>query len=118
MNAEAINTIIDAGRAAGRETALKAACEPWKLCSGDPPDWDSPLMDVWQAAICWTLRIVGATLGAKDWETGDGSETLDGDVAAEVGNIMRAAGLVNSDGDPITRDELAALLRPKLTLVK
>lgn len=97
---------------------LVEACEPWKTCSGDPPDWDSPLMNVWQAAIVWTLQIVGGVVGAKDWEGGDGSETLDGDVAAEVTNIMRAAGLVNSEGDPITREDLAALSRPKLALVK
>ena len=89
-------------------TDLNEACEPWKMCSGDPPDWDSPLMNVWQAAICWTLSIVGKQLGATDWEGGDGTETLDGDVAQEVMNIMRAAGLVNKDGDPIRREDLAA----------
>ncbi len=97
---------------------LNEACEPWKMCCGDPPDWDSPLMNVWQAAIIWTLGIVGEVVGAKEWERGDGSETLDGDVSAEVTNIMRAAGLVNSDGDPITGKELSALTKPKLAVVK
>lgn len=88
---------------------IAEACKPWELCSGDPPPWDSPLMNVWQAAICWTLAIVGKSLGAEDWEGGDGSETLDGDVSAEVTHIMRAAGLVNRDGDPITREDAAVI---------
>lgn len=88
---------------------IEQACEPWKHCSGEPPPWDSPLMNVWQAAICWTLDIVGGALGAETWERGDGSETLDGDVAAEVTHIMRAAGLVNKDGDTITKADLATL---------
>lgn len=89
-------------------TTVEQACEPWKHCTGGPPDWDSPLQNVWQAACCWTLDIVGRALGAEDWECGDGSETIDGDIAAEVGNIMRAAGLVNKDGDMITKADLAA----------
>lgn len=54
-----------------------------------------------QRAIQWTLNLVGRHLGAKDWEGGDGSETVEGDVSAEIDNIMRAAGLVDGHGDVV-----------------
>lgn len=54
-----------------------------------------------QRAIQWTLNLVGRHLGAKEWEGGDGSETVEGDVSAEINNIMRAAGLVDGHGDVV-----------------
>lgn len=57
-----------------------------------------------QLAMGWTLQLVGKMLGAKDWAQGDGSETVEGDCAHEVQNIMTAAGLVTADGDMLTAD--------------
>ena len=51
-----------------------------------------------QLAMSWTLRLVARTLGVKDWVGGDGSETVEGDVSAEIWNILTEAGLVDDDG--------------------
>lgn len=62
-----------------------------------------------QEGIGWTLRQVGEALGAKSWESGDGTETVEGDVWHELQNIMAAAGLVTPAGDMLTGSYLATL---------
>ena len=57
-----------------------------------------------QAGIAWAMRQWGETLGLKTWEMGDGSESVEGDVGAEIHTILVDAGL----RDPDT-NEMAAL---------
>lgn len=57
-----------------------------------------------QAGIAWTMRQWGETLGLKTWDMGDGSESVEGDVGAEIHTILVDAGL----RDPET-NEMAAL---------
>lgn len=57
-----------------------------------------------QAGISWTMRQWGEALGLKTWTQGDGSESVEGDVGAEIHTILVDAGL----RDPET-NEMAAL---------
>lgn len=57
-----------------------------------------------QAGIAWTMRQWGETLGLKTWTMGDGSESVEGDVGAEIHTILVDAGL----RDPET-NEMASL---------
>lgn len=57
-----------------------------------------------QAGIAWTMRQWGETLGLKTWTQGDGSESVEGDVGAEIHTILVDAGL----RDPET-NEMASL---------
>ncbi len=57
-----------------------------------------------QAGIAWTMRQWGEALGLKTWTQGDGSESVEGDVGAEIHTILVDAGL----RDPET-NEMAAL---------
>lgn len=88
------------------------ADRPSPLSEGDDPD--GPGFDIYdpdaQRVMSWTMNVVGDMLGAETWEGGDGSESVEGDLQAEVIHIMRAAGLVNADGDILTRADVAALL--------
>lgn len=60
-----------------------------------------------QAGIMWTMRQWGETLGLTTWAQGDGSESVEGDVGAEIHTILVAAGL----RDPET-NEMARLATP------
>jgi|GEM_PF-2971447 len=60
-----------------------------------------------QTGIAWTMRQWGETLGLTTWTQGDGSESVEGDVGAEIHTILIDAGL----RDPET-NEMAAL-RPQ-----
>lgn len=57
-----------------------------------------------QAGIAWTMRQWGEALGLKTWTQGDGSESVEGDVGAEIHTILVDAGL----RDPET-NQMAAL---------
>lgn len=57
-----------------------------------------------QVGIAWTMRQWGETLGLKTWDMGDGSESVEGDVGAEIHTILVDAGL----RDPET-NEMATL---------
>lgn len=46
-----------------------------------------------QEAIQWTMVQWGTALGLKTWTQGDGSESVEGDVHAEINNILVDAGL-------------------------
>lgn len=46
-----------------------------------------------QQGIAWTLRQVGHAVGLTQWDAGDGSETVEGDVGAEIHTILVDAGL-------------------------
>lgn len=61
-----------------------------------------------QAGIAWTMRQWGETLGLTRWDQGDGSESVEGDVGAEIHTILVDAGL----RDPET-NETAALRAPQ-----
>ena len=63
-----------------------------------------------QAGIAWTLRQVGEALGLTTWTQGDGSESVEGDVGAEIHTILVDAGL----RDPET-NEMAALASPPVS---
>ena len=60
-----------------------------------------------QEGIAWTMRQWGEALGLTTWTQGDGSESVEGDVGAEIHTILIDAGL----RDPET-NEMAAL-RPQ-----
>ncbi|WP_309628769.1 hypothetical protein [Brevundimonas sp.] len=62
-----------------------------------------------QRAISWTLNQVGRQLGAEAWTEGDGSESVEGDVACEIANIMRAANMVDPDGEPLRKETVVLL---------
>lgn len=57
-----------------------------------------------QEGIAWTMRQWGETLGLTTWTQGDGSESVEGDVGAEIHTILSEAGL----RDPET-NEMATL---------
>ena len=57
-----------------------------------------------QEGIAWTMRQWGEALGLETWTQGDGSESVEGDVGAEIHTILVDAGL----RDPET-NEMAAL---------
>lgn len=57
-----------------------------------------------QEGISWTMRQWGEALGLTTWTQGDGSESVEGDVSAEIHTILVDAGL----RDPET-NEMAAL---------
>ncbi|GGZ22056.1 hypothetical protein [Asticcacaulis endophyticus] len=74
--------------------------------SDEPQPNDTDELDLYddkvQQAISWTLDQVGAALGAENWDGGDGLESVEGDVYVEIANILKAAGLVDAEGEPIT----------------
>lgn len=82
---------VDADNAG--KSALKSACEPWQHCVGDPPEWDSPLMDVWQAALTWSESLIAKDLGVESYEPGDGTESLEGDYLGSIKSILSHAGM-------------------------
>lgn len=61
------------------------------------PDRDAVVPDLYddkvQEGISWTMRQWGETLGLTTWTQGDGSETVEGDVGAEIHTILVDAGL-------------------------
>jgi len=63
-----------------------------------------------QEAISWTLRQVGEAVGLKTWDGGDGSETVEGDVAQEIMTILTDAGLYDPEDGRFA--ELAAAPAP------
>lgn len=46
-----------------------------------------------QQGIAWAMRQWGEALGLTAWTQGDGSETVEGDVGAEIHTILVDAGL-------------------------
>ena len=46
-----------------------------------------------QEGISWAMRQWGEALGLTTWTQGDGSESVEGDVGAEIHTILVAAGL-------------------------
>lgn len=60
-----------------------------------------------QEGISWTMRQWGEALGLTTWTQGDGSESVEGDVGAEIHTILVDAGLRDAE-----TNEMAAL-RPQ-----
>lgn len=55
------------------------------------------------------IEILARALGVKQWEGGDGTETWDGDVSVEIGNVLKAAGVYEDEnGTVATHAALAA----------
>ena len=86
------------------------ACLPFQYAQGAPPPWDSPLGRVWQTAVSWTLNLVGEQLGATRWNRDGGSEDVEGDMIAEIRNLIGAAGLVDAHGDPLDAEGIRRLV--------
>jgi len=61
-----------------------------------------------QAGISWTMRQWGEALGLTTWTQGDGSESVEGDVGAEIHTILVDAGL----RDPETNDMATLAAQP------
>lgn len=83
--------------------AIQRAYDEWSR-AGMPnePFADAHLDRVFQAGICYALHLFGKHyMGVEQWDGGDGTETIDGDVLVEIGNIFRAAEIVDAEGDPL-----------------
>lgn len=65
-----------------------------------------------QEGISWAMRQWGEALGLTTWTQGDGSESVEGDVGAEIHTILVDAGL----RDPET-NEMARLPAPPVPSV-
>ncbi len=91
-----------------RAVSLQQDYEEWEPDFMYPvPFENAQLNHVYQEGIKFALCTFAiGYMGAKSWEAGDGSETVEGDVLQEFSNIFKAAGLVNDDGDPISGDGL------------
>lgn len=87
---------------------IEVACQPWEHSVGEPPEWDSPLLNVFDAGINYAAERMAEALGVTDYEWGDGSDDYASDVAMTFTNIMKAAGFTNEDGDLLTADRLAS----------
>ena len=104
----ALVTKVRAGLRA--EAALNTAkARPATSAASEVDDLDL-YDDKVQAGIAWTLRQVGEALGLTTWTQGDGSESVEGDVGAEIHTILVDAGL----RDPET-NEMAALASPPVS---
>lgn len=65
-------------------------------------DERDPYGEAEQWGMQYALSLFGKHIaGIENWEVGDGSESVDGDVLAEFHNIAKAAGWVNVDGDTV-----------------
>ena len=56
-----------------------------------------------QAGISWTMRQWGEALGLTTWTQGDGSESVEGDVGAEIHTILIDAGLRDPETNEMVR---------------
>lgn len=65
----------------------------------DDPPWpqDSDLEGVWQKGVSWALLQVGKFLGIKNWYADGASESVEGDVAHEIGSIFATAKLYDPE---------------------
>lgn len=81
------------------EAILSDACRPWEHSVGDPPDYYSPLSQVFCAGLNYGAALFAKMLAVEDYEWGDGSEDYDSDATRTFFNIMIAAGYGNDDGD-------------------
>lgn len=65
----------------------------------DAPPWpqDSDLEGVWQEGVSWALLQVGKFLGIKNWDADGASESVEGDVAHEIGSIFATAKLYDPE---------------------
>lgn len=91
---------------------MQRAYDEWSRRGGPcQPFEDAHLDRVFQAGIAYALGLLGQRyLGVDQWEGGDGTETVEGDVLVEIGNIFWAARLVDGDGDPLNGERLRQAL--------
>lgn len=78
-----------------------------------------------QEGISWTMRQWGEALGLTTWTQGDGSESVEGDVGAEIHTILVDAGLRDAETNEMaalrpqpsgeTREQCAACSRGEVT---
>lgn len=61
------------------------------------PDWDSPLMDEWQAAWQYQLDVLLGVLGVEKFHYNTGTETIDGDIASVFGQLLLQTDLMDED---------------------
>ena len=79
------------------EAVLAQACEPWKFSVGDPPDWGSPLHQVFVAGMLYSEKLLCGVVGVEGYEPGDGSEDFDADASKSLENILTAAKLYDPE---------------------
>ena len=94
--------------------ALRKACEAWEHCVGDPPEWESPLMDVWQAALMWSTELLAKRLNVTNYVAIDGSDSIEGDHGGTMMQVLIAAGLIDAD----THESVSADLRARLGVAR
>lgn len=88
---------------AAEDRILASACKPWEFGDGELPDYESPLLGVFDSGVTYTLGLLAKLLGATDYTPADGTETHDGDVSGTLAAILIAGGLCNADGDLLKR---------------
>lgn len=71
------------------KSVLAAACKPWEYCTGEPPEWESPLQSVWQACISWCQELVAKSFKIEHYDSDGATETLEGDTMVGFGNIIQ-----------------------------
>lgn len=78
---------------------LARACAPWEDSTAEPPDWDSPLHQVFDAGVTYAERLLAKRLGVTRYTACDGTESYDGDLGGTLCAIVvewRAQQIYNS----------------------
>lgn len=68
---------------------LADACKPWEHCTGEPPEYDSPLHEVYCAGAEKAVSLLASALGVKQYTGADGSDSFDGDLGGTLANIVK-----------------------------
>jgi hypothetical protein len=79
---------LQAQLAEANARSIETACDPWKYCVGNPPDYESPLQNVWQAAIVWMQELLAKHYGIAAYESEGATESLEGDAMVGFANII------------------------------
>jgi hypothetical protein len=98
---------------------LSSLCdEHWQFHAGPPPEYDSPLSQVYDAGIGYAWDRLAEVLGVTSYEGGDGSEDYATDVANTGRNILVAAGYADEDGNLLTAETLLRVVRGNINQVQ
>lgn len=90
---------------------IQRAYNEWSK-AGNPCELptNAHLERVFQSGIEYALNLLSGKMGVSEYQWGDGSESVDGDVEITIDNIFREAGLADENGDVYTPLELAQKL--------
>lgn len=95
--------------------SIQRSYNEWSKAGMPPEPFEDTHLDrVFQSGIEYALRLFATKyMGVKQWDGGDGTETIEGDVMVEFGNIFAEAGLKDRDGDPYDGQQLKKLIYPE-----